>query len=296
MTGASLPDGADAVVMVEDSRDARRRQGRRAPPGGAAVAERLPQGRGRTPRRRRRAGGHPDRRSLDRTRWPRRASIRCRRSHRRGSASSRPATSSSTRTARRPAPAGSARATARCSRRRSARSRRRSRRSGPASPATRARASSGSSTSAAITTSSFSRAACRWATSTSSVPSFCADGLEVLVEKVAIKPGKPLLFGRIRRRDGGACHVFGLPGNPVSSFVTFELFVRPFLLRLLGHDDVEPDVVRATLDAALAIKPIPRTQHLPAVLSAGEDGRLRAKAPRVGTARPTSAASSTRTR
>ena len=108
-------------------------------------------------------------------------------------------------------------------------------------------------------------------------PELLRRGLEVLVEKVAIKPGKPLLFGRLRRRDGGTCHVFGLPGNPVSSFVTFELFVRPFLLRVLGHDDVEPDVVRAALDAVLAIKPIPRTQHLPAVLSAGEDGRLMVK-------------------
>ena len=44
--------------------------------------------------------------------------------------------------------------------------------------------------------------------------------------------------------------------------MTFELFVRPFLLRVLGHDDVEPDVARAALDAVIAIKPIPRTLKL----------------------------------
>jgi molybdopterin molybdotransferase len=48
--------------------------------------------------------------------------------------------------------------------------------------------------------------------------------------KVAIRPGKPLLFGQI-----GATHAFGLPGNPISALVTFEVFVRPALLRLAGH-------------------------------------------------------------
>ncbi len=47
--------------------------------------------------------------------------------------------------------------------------------------------------------------------------------------KVALKPGKPLIFGRI-----GACTAFGLPGNPISALVTFEVFVRPALLRHAG--------------------------------------------------------------
>jgi molybdopterin molybdotransferase len=47
--------------------------------------------------------------------------------------------------------------------------------------------------------------------------------------RVAIKPGKPFLFAR-----GTSCAVFGLPGNPVSGFVTFQLFVRPALLRMMG--------------------------------------------------------------
>ena len=50
--------------------------------------------------------------------------------------------------------------------------------------------------------------------------------------RVAIQPGKPLAYGSAPRPDGGHCLLFGLPGNPVSSFVTFELFVRPVLRRL----------------------------------------------------------------
>jgi molybdopterin molybdotransferase len=56
--------------------------------------------------------------------------------------------------------------------------------------------------------------------------------------QVAIKPGKPLAFGAVRREAGGAAWFIGLPGNPVSSFVTFVLAVRPFLLRLQGAVDV----------------------------------------------------------
>jgi molybdopterin molybdotransferase len=51
--------------------------------------------------------------------------------------------------------------------------------------------------------------------------------------QIAVKPGKPLAFGEVRR-DGGAAFFLGLPGNPVSSFITFLLFVRPFILRLQG--------------------------------------------------------------
>lgn len=51
--------------------------------------------------------------------------------------------------------------------------------------------------------------------------------------QIAIKPGKPFAHGRV-----GAAHFIGLPGNPVSSFVTFLLLVRPFLLRLQGVQDI----------------------------------------------------------
>ena len=57
--------------------------------------------------------------------------------------------------------------------------------------------------------------------------------------QIAIKPGKPLAFGAVRKSDdpgGGEAWFIGLPGNPVSSFVTFLLFVRPFILKLQGRN------------------------------------------------------------
>jgi molybdopterin molybdotransferase len=58
-------------------------------------------------------------------------------------------------------------------------------------------------------------------------------GVEQVFHKVALKPGKPLWFG-VLRREAHSTLVFGLPGNPVSSFVCFELFVRPAIHRLMG--------------------------------------------------------------
>ena len=57
--------------------------------------------------------------------------------------------------------------------------------------------------------------------------------------QIAIKPGKPFAYGHIRRDgDKGRAHFMGLPGNPVSSFITFLLLVRPFLLRMQGVAEV----------------------------------------------------------
>ncbi len=56
--------------------------------------------------------------------------------------------------------------------------------------------------------------------------------------RIAIKPGRPLAYGAVRRADGGETSFIGLPGNPVSSFVTFLLFVRPFVLKLQGRTDL----------------------------------------------------------
>jgi molybdopterin molybdotransferase len=53
--------------------------------------------------------------------------------------------------------------------------------------------------------------------------------------RVAVQPGKPFAFGTAEREDGSRVLLFGLPGNPVSSFVTFELFVRPAIRALAGH-------------------------------------------------------------
>jgi molybdopterin molybdotransferase len=68
--------------------------------------------------------------------------------------------------------------------------------------------------------------------------------------RIAIKPGKPLAFGKL----GGALF-FGLPGNPVSSLVTFELFVRPLLRKLAGHVRVQRPQVTVTLAVPLPHAP-----------------------------------------
>ena len=57
-------------------------------------------------------------------------------------------------------------------------------------------------------------------------------GVQVDLWRVKVKPGKPFLFGR-----HAGCAIFGLPGNPVSAFVTFMIFVRPALLRMMGAND-----------------------------------------------------------
>ncbi len=63
---------------------------------------------------------------------------------------------------------------------------------------------------------------------------------ELNLWQLAIKPGKPFAYGKVNRQgQGHACHFMGLPGNPVSSFVTFLLLVRPFVLALQGVTQTE---------------------------------------------------------
>ena len=67
--------------------------------------------------------------------------------------------------------------------------------------------------------------------------------------QISIKPGKPFAYGRVNRESGtGFAHFIGLPGNPVSSFVTFQVLVRPFLLRLQGVQNVLPRAIDARAD------------------------------------------------
>ena len=70
---------------------------------------------------------------------------------------------------------------------------------------------------------------------------------EIGLWRVAVQPGKPFAFGTAPRRDGGHALLFGLPGNPVSSFVTFELFVRPAIRALAGRRDQFRAVDRGVL-------------------------------------------------
>ena len=74
--------------------------------------------------------------------------------------------------------------------------------------------------------------------------------------RVAVQPGKPFTFGTADRADGSRpVLLFGLPGNPVSSFVTFELFVRPALRRLGGRRDLLRPVDRAVLTEPVSKSP-----------------------------------------
>lgn len=67
--------------------------------------------------------------------------------------------------------------------------------------------------------------------------------------QIAIKPGKPFAFGQVRRGDAaGSTHFIGLPGNPVSSWLTFLLLVRPLLLRLQGATQLAPKTLQMRAD------------------------------------------------
>jgi molybdopterin molybdotransferase len=70
-------------------------------------------------------------------------------------------------------------------------------------------------------------------------PAVAAEG-RIELWQVAMKPGKPLAFGAVRRDDNTAALFVGLPGNPVSSFVTFLLAVAPLLRALQGADSSMP--------------------------------------------------------
>jgi molybdopterin molybdotransferase len=94
-------------------------------------------------------------------------------------------------------------------------------------------------------------------------------GVQAHFHKVALKPGKPILFGTW---DTGTL-VFGLPGNPVSALVGFELFVRPALRRLAGHEKVGPFFVEAALGEPFTYK-TDRPTYYPAALDA-ESRRVR---------------------
>jgi molybdopterin molybdotransferase len=88
--------------------------------------------------------------------------------------------------------------------------------------------------------------------------------------QIAMKPGKPLAFGEVFRADGSSAWFIGLPGNPVSAFVTFLLAVRPVLLRLQGASDLAPRSIAMRADFAWP-KPDRRREFL-RVRRNGADG------------------------
>jgi molybdenum cofactor synthesis domain-containing protein len=92
--------------------------------------------------------------------------------------------------------------------------------------------------------------------------------------QVAIKPAKPFAFGTIAERSGRAVPVFGLPGNPVSSLVSFELFARPALRRMMGHQRLARQSVVAIADADLLRRPDGKIHLVRVVADYGDDGRV----------------------
>jgi len=92
------------------------------------------------------------------------------------------------------------------------------------------------------------------------------EGLELSFWKVALRPGRPLMHGRL-----GAMHVLGLPGNPVSAYVCGVLFLVPLIRRLAGRRDIEPLLEPALLGCDLGEND-ERADYLRATLAPGRDG------------------------
>ncbi|MFN0318131.1 MAG: gephyrin-like molybdotransferase Glp [Burkholderiales bacterium] len=90
---------------------------------------------------------------------------------------------------------------------------------------------------------------------------------EVLFWKIAMKPGRPLAYGKLKN-----AHFFGLPGNPVSAMVTFYQFVREALLVLAGANPAPIPSLKATCTGAIKKAP-GRTEFQRGILSQGEDGQ-----------------------
>lgn len=91
-------------------------------------------------------------------------------------------------------------------------------------------------------------------------------GVKIFFEKVALRPGKPTVFGM-----KGDKLIFALPGNPVSTFVTFELFVKPCIKKMMGFTSYGHPILQAELEKDIKIKK-KRREYRPALLRQ-EDSR-----------------------
>ena len=97
---------------------------------------------------------------------------------------------------------------------------------------------------------------------------FAAEGMALSFWKIAMRPGRPLMHGRL-----GAMQVLGLPGNPVSSLCCAVLFLVPLIRRLAGRTDVACRSIRAMLGSALPAND-ERADYMRAALARGPDGAL----------------------
>ena len=87
------------------------------------------------------------------------------------------------------------------------------------------------------------------------------NNVRLLFEKIAVKPGRPTVFG-----VSNEIFCFGLPGNPVSTFIIFELFVKPFLFKMMGHN-FKPIVSYGQLERTITSKKTERDSWLPVVFT-----------------------------
>ncbi len=92
--------------------------------------------------------------------------------------------------------------------------------------------------------------------------------------QIAIKPAKPFAFGLLARADGTPVPVFGLPGNPVSSLVSFELIARPALRRMAGHQHADRPAVQAVATHGLPRRPDGKVHYMRVFASFADDGRV----------------------
>ena len=91
--------------------------------------------------------------------------------------------------------------------------------------------------------------------------------------QIAIRPAKPFAFGLLDS-GGRKVPVFGLPGNPVSSIVSFELLARPALLQMMGHTAIDRPLVHAIADSGLPRRPDGKTHYVRVFATFGDDGRV----------------------
>jgi molybdopterin molybdotransferase len=99
---------------------------------------------------------------------------------------------------------------------------------------------------------------------------FAAEGMDLSFWKVAMRPGRPLMHGRLHGRLGGM-HVLGLPGNPVSAYVCAFLFLVPLIRRMCGRDDLTVPTESAVLGCDLPAND-ERDDYLRATLRQSPDG------------------------
>ncbi|MHB1129218.1 MAG: molybdopterin-binding protein, partial [Ilumatobacteraceae bacterium] len=93
--------------------------------------------------------------------------------------------------------------------------------------------------------------------------------------QLAIKPAKPFAFGQLAATDGRTIPIFGLPGNPVSAMVSYELLARPALRKMMGHTrDLLRPSVKAVVDAPLKRKADGKIHYVRVFGSFAPDGRL----------------------